>query len=177
MADGFIEIQIKGFKELETYLNDFTEKVAKSAVASGVLAGANIVVQAAKASAPMADKPHYFYAYRRKIRGGGRRGAITKYLIQPGNIRRNLRAIRVKSSLASVMYAAGPIKRRGKGSSYEEDPWYWRFHEFGTRKKGARPFLRPAFDQNISRIIEAVRVRLQYKIEKENARLARLVSA
>jgi HK97 gp10 family phage protein len=38
--------------------------------------------------------------------------------------------------------------RKSAGIRIREDAYYWRFIEFGTSKMKARPFLRPAFDNN-----------------------------
>lgn len=48
-------------------------------------------------------------------------------------------------------------QRSGRaGQSYAvDDPatFHWRFLEFGTRKMAARPFMRPALEQNVSKVI------------------------
>lgn len=38
--------------------------------------------------------------------------------------------------------------RKSASIRIKEDAYYWRFIEFGTSKMKARPFLRPAFDNN-----------------------------
>lgn len=40
------------------------------------------------------------------------------------------------------------VARAGTSIKIAEDVYYWRFVEFGTSKMKARPFLRPAFDNN-----------------------------
>lgn len=42
----------------------------------------------------------------------------------------------------------GELAGKGKGNP-GGDTWHWRFVEFGTRKTGARPFMRPALERNI----------------------------
>ena len=49
---------------------------------------------------------------------------------------------------------------------YENDPFYWWFHEFGTSKMPARPFMRPAFESNIENIKLAMVKRLRASIER-----------
>jgi HK97 gp10 family phage protein len=51
------------------------------------------------------------------------------------------------------------FKRESKNASSDNpnDPFYWRFLEFGTSKLRARPFLRPAFE---AKKTESVRVAL-----------------
>ena len=45
----------------------------------------------------------------------------------------------------------GEIPGRGKGNP-GGDTWYWRLVEFGTSKVGAKPFLRPALEQNVAAV-------------------------
>lgn len=42
--------------------------------------------------------------------------------------------------------------RKSASIRIREDAYYWRFLEFGTSKMKARPFMRPAFDNNKSAI-------------------------
>lgn len=51
------------------------------------------------------------------------------------------------------------------------DVFYGRFLEFGTAHIAARPFLRPAFDDNYQAIIDAIRKRGLKRIEKEAEKL------
>lgn len=53
---------------------------------------------------------------------------------------------------------------------------YWRHVEFGTAEQPARPFLRPAFEANKSKLVEAISSRLSKRIkayDKKQARLSR----
>lgn len=49
---------------------------------------------------------------------------------------------------------------------YEDDPYYWRFPEFGTRKQQATPYLDPALEEGRTEAIEAMATRLQKELEK-----------
>ena len=49
---------------------------------------------------------------------------------------------------------------------YEDDPYYWRFPEFGTKKQQATPYLQPALEQGKEEAIDAMAVRL----DKEHAK-------
>lgn len=50
--------------------------------------------------------------------------------------------------------------------TYENDPFYWWFHEFGTSKMPARPFMRPAFEANVEKIKQTMANRLRSSIER-----------
>lgn len=49
---------------------------------------------------------------------------------------------------------------------YEDDPYYWRFAEFGTKKQQATPFIAPALEQGKTEAIDAMATRLQKELEK-----------
>lgn len=165
-----IEFKVNGFADLEKALRDLPDKIAKKAMASASMAGARVLANAVKDSAPVASHIHWRYDYRRKARGGGRKGKIEKFLVYPGNIKFNVRVKRARTSGGQfeAMYSVGPMKRGGTPST---DPFYWRFVEFGTSKMAARPFLRPAFDAKRNEIIEAMRARLAERIDREVAKL------
>ena len=48
------------------------------------------------------------------------------------------------------------------------DPFYWYFHEFGTKKMQARPFIGPALENKRNEAIKAMEDRLAKEIEKAN---------
>lgn len=51
------------------------------------------------------------------------------------------------------------------------DLYYWRFVEFGTARAAAKPFLRPAFDNHKSWILDAMRTRLEKGIDRQVRKL------
>lgn len=183
MASDYVEVKIHGLKELDAALKQFPEQLQKLALTQAVRAGADVVVRGAKARAPVAEKPHFFYPYvsrgKRALLTGFQGGRIKasaratagekgRVEIQPGLIRRSIRAWRVKSESATVMFRVGPRK---KGKGYENDPWYWRFLEYGTKYAAARPFLRPAFDEGKFAVIMAMKMQLEASIDRIAKRL------
>ena len=46
------------------------------------------------------------------------------------------------------------------------DTFYWRFVEFGTKYVAARPFMRPAFDQNTQTATDATAVELSAGLDR-----------
>ncbi|MFC7518696.1 HK97-gp10 family putative phage morphogenesis protein [Herbaspirillum sp. GCM10030257] len=50
----------------------------------------------------------------------------------------------------------------------ENDPFYWFYHEFGTKKMQARPYIAPALENKRDAAIEAMEKRLARDIEKAN---------
>lgn len=53
-------------------------------------------------------------------------------------------------------------------TSYKNDPFYWWFHEFGTKYINARPFLQEALKNKRSEAIKAMEEKLKQEIEKAN---------
>lgn len=49
---------------------------------------------------------------------------------------------------------------------YEDDPYYWRFPEFGTAKQQATPSLGPALEEGKTEAIEAMAARLKKELDK-----------
>lgn len=79
----------------------------------------------------------------------------------------------IVSTPSSARVAVGP--RRGSGALQH---WYlWLFHEFGTSKMAARPFIRPVWDQRgdaaMRSILEALWQRIQSRMRQLKKAAAR----
>lgn len=79
--------------------------------------------------------------------------------VKTGNLRDSLEFYKEKSSKNT---RAGYQVRPGKKG------WYGKFIEFGTSKRPARPFLRPALDNNRNQIEAEVRRTIQKELEGIN---------
>lgn len=53
-------------------------------------------------------------------------------------------------------------------SKRTNDPFYWYFHEFGTKKMRARPYIGPALENRREDAIQAMEKRLAAVVEKAN---------
>lgn len=51
---------------------------------------------------------------------------------------------------------------------YEDDPYYWRFPEFGSKKQQATPYLQPALEQGKEEAVDAMADRLDKEHAKAN---------
>lgn len=177
-------IEIKGLKDLDEELKVLPMKIQKGILAGAVAKGATVFRDAAAGSAPVASKQHYFYPYVRKserlrriasrLRGErkARGRSASAILITPGNVRRGIRAFRTRDTSATgleIKYLIGPAKKKAAGAV--NDPWYWRFLEFGTRHLRERRFLRTAFTANIQKVIEVVRQELERRIGRSKKKL------
>jgi HK97 gp10 family phage protein len=141
-----IEATVTGFAELDKLMRGLPKGLEVKVVRGMVMAGGQLVAKEAAVKAPIANKPHRSYD--------------GKYTIMPGALRASIKTWSVrKDTRATVMNVVGPRKFRGV------DTFYWKFLEFGTRYVSARPFLRPAFEHNVQRIIDMMRSRMERGIK------------
>lgn len=121
---------------------DVRTKVARQAVA----AGASVVRKAARDKAP----------------------------VDSGNLKASLIMKRIRETNLTEEYIVTPRKgktrdgkaaKRGQGK-LGKDAYYARFVEFGTVKVPARPFIRPALEDNVQRATQAIADRLAARIKK-----------
>lgn len=158
MAD-FQEVELHGMKELLKAMQELPPKIAKKAVSKALRKGAAIIVQAARAEAPVNTG-----VLRRNI--VARSGGIKKGIMH-----------------AVVGVEAGKIRTSGRLTRREkrgEDPFYWKYQEIGfhavgrrgakrreglagrTARRGAgrlipgRRFLTHAFDRNAAAVAKAI---------------------
>lgn len=54
---------------------------------------------------------------------------------------------------------------RGGARENETTPYYWRFVEFGTQKSAARPFLRPALENNSQHVFDTLAAELKKALD------------
>lgn len=122
-------VQVKGLDELKRKLADVPKALRKRVLRNALAAGAREVRDVAKRNAPVLTLGTSMKAPYRK----------------PGTVRD---AIRVRTSKADrkagdvgVFVNVRPAKAGARGAKNPNDPFYWRWLEFGTRKMAARPFL------------------------------------
>ncbi len=70
----------------------------------------------------------------------------------PVHINANV-ALRSKWSGDNLRLRVGIV---GGAKQNKETPFYFRFHEFGTKKMPARPFMQPALESNAQQILDTV---------------------
>lgn len=133
MADS-VQIRIDGVEELRRAMDSAAKEIRTKAVRNALRKGARVIAAEARAAAPVL--------------------AVATPTRKVGTVKR---AIAVRTSKFAkqkgdegVFVGVRPLrgsrqKTLGKaGAKNPNDPFYWRFLEFGTRKMTARPFLAPA---------------------------------
>lgn len=162
-----VNVRINGLREIQAAMAELPRRVDKKVMDAGLLDGARIVRDDAKNRVPLLKEPD-----ARRRRGTLRRA------IRAGRVRPTQYAatvwVRIRQ-LSGRQRASFKAKNRGaKGADNPNDPFYWRFVEFGTSKMPAKPFLRPAFEarktEAVNKAIATFRTRIQAEIVKIGSR-------
>lgn len=162
MADE-ISIKVGGFDDLRRALGEAPRLIRVKAVRSALRKAGNIIKKTAQAAAPVLVVPT-----KRRATGTVRRAIAvrnSKFARQAGDEGVFIGVRPLRGSRQKTLGRAG--------ANNPNDPFYWRFLEFGTKKMSARPFLSPA----TSKSSEAVSVFMQSvipQIEKLNERAGRV---
>ncbi len=125
-------VRIEGLENLKRKLAEVPKAMRKRVLRNALAAGAREVRDVAKRNAPVMTLGTSLKAPYRK----------------PGTVKQ---AIRVRTSKADrragdvgVFVNVRPAKAGQRGAKNPNDPFYWRFLEFGTKKMPAKPFLQRA---------------------------------
>jgi len=160
-----VTVRVLGMSELNKQLKALGPRIEKNILRGGVRAVAREIANDAKANVP-ADTGNL----RRNIVVRGFRGQRTR-----GKNRDTVRAgvvIREEGKRGKIV--------RGEGGALgikvlrQNNAFYWRFVEYGTKRMPARPFLRPAYDRMQSRISQVMGGYIRARIDKEIAKGAKV---
>lgn len=163
MASDTVTIKVSGLDELKRALRSASESIRKRAVRAALKDAGRVIQAAAKQAVPVLKAP-------------------TKYR-RPGTLKRRItvRASRLarrdgdEGVFINIRPLSGKaqVKRYGKASATNpNDPYYWRWVEFGTKKMSARSFLRvAATEANMRQALGVFTARLGPQIQKLNDRV------
>jgi HK97 gp10 family phage protein len=157
-----VTIKLTGFKELSDKLKAFGPNVAKNGLRTADFAGARIIRDAAKATAPFKTgllQANIIASHRRTPE------YIAEYSII---VRKAPKYIKVARRAASFLNARKA--RVGKYHALAGPQLYGRFQEFGTSKmaaaNGGSGFFRPALLNNVSAALDAIKEGLVVAVER-----------
>jgi len=163
-----VTAEVKGLKELEANLKMLRESFGVKTggvIIRGLRAGAKLIRDEARRLAPRGTGARWVgkggrrrkdgqETNRRIVHGGLLKANIVEHAIKVSDPRANGRPtvlVRVRNSGYERVDGKMRFKRRGSS------PGYWWLVEFGTSKKGARPFMRPAFESQKGRALVTFR--------------------
>jgi HK97 gp10 family phage protein len=141
-----VTVSVDGLRDLGERMKALSEDMNKKIGRAGVAAGAGLIARAAKVKAPVDT-------------GNLRKNIITKR-IPPGE------SALTSEYIVTVRQGKLTQKQRAKGL---QDAFYGRFVEHGTAKMPAKPFLRPAYDENKEKAVEAIKERIAARLTKAGA--------
>lgn len=121
------EVRIEGLDILARKLERLPKNLRNRQAGKALRAGGKLIRDRAKATAPVDTT-------------GTRPGGTIKK-----NVAMRTSTGRRAGPQADVVVRIGVLSDRSGRNSFT-DAFYWRFHEFGTSKMPARPFIRPAFE-------------------------------
>jgi HK97 gp10 family phage protein len=120
-------VEVKGLAELKRKFEEIPRALRRRVLRNALAAGARLVRDEAKRNAPVMSS------------------AMKAPYRKPGTVRA---AIKVRTSKldtragnVGVFVNVKPAKSGQRGAKNPNDPFYWRWLEFGTKKMGAKPFL------------------------------------
>ena len=166
------EITVSGAREILHAMRQLPARLDRPLLNKGLLAGAALVRDEARQRAPVLAE-----FFNRRRRPGTLRRAISSYAVRPdgyaATVFITVRGLGVKKIEA---FKRGQAARglKVKGADNPNDPFYWKFVEFGTSKMAARPFLRPAFESRKEQGVKEVILRLRPLVQAEINKLGRL---
>lgn len=149
------EIKMEGLSELLKALKELPKVIDEKCLKVSVFTGSNVIKRAA------AD----LVLRRTGLTGKAVRVAFNKKESGPG---KKVYHVYV-SPKVKMVYDLRTDKYKGK--SIRAFWWWWL--EFGTVKRSAKPFMRPAFDTTSREAAEVIKGKLKERIEIEAERLGR----
>jgi HK97 gp10 family phage protein len=179
MADN-LTVKISGMDDLKRVLSEIPEQMRKKVILGALRKAARVPLQIARREVPImsaasaAKNPYRTAGLLRKrltVR-------VSKESRKAGNLGVfiNIKpAAGAKYSTTSTRILGAKIRNRtlkkssDRGAKSPNDPYYWRFVEFGTSKMAAKPFLKPAGD-SLGEALNVFLAEVVPQLEKWNKR-------
>lgn len=179
MADE-ISVRLEGVDALKRALADAAGTIRKKAVRGALREAGKVIQGEARARAPVlaaATPRRKPGTVKRRItvraskaaRQQGDEGVFINVKPAPGAKYRTT----TKRVLGVAVKQRTLVRASKRGADSPDDPYYWRFLEFGTRKMQARAFLKPAADAKGPEAIGKFMDSVVPQIEKLNAKVGR----
>jgi|SRR6188474_2072032 len=149
MGDS-VDFKITGVEELVGKLRGLTYDLRYKGGRAAMRSASDVIVNAAKANALRIDDPKTANSISKNIVG-----------------RWNKNLFKLSGNLGFRVGVLGGAKSRKENQSNPGgDTYYWRFIEFGTSKVPAKPFIRPALEQNLGNATDKFVTEYSKKIDR-----------
>ena len=145
-------VKLEGFRELEKQLDNLSKAAGKAALRKSLYRAAQPLADLAQSKAPRLT--------------GALQGSIIVGAKLNGR-QKKLHRRMFRDERSSVELFVGPSYLLGDGGRHGH------LVEFGTRKMSAQPFMRPAWDQDKTAMLDRLRENLWEEISKSVARAER----
>jgi HK97 gp10 family phage protein len=139
---NYYEADLRGTRSLIRRLREFPPKLRQKGLRRAARVAMKIVLDDARAAARAFDDPNTPQTIWKLI------------IIKEARMRESGTRMRIG-------IAGGAKSQRAK-----DFPWYWRLIEFGTERMRARPFLRPALENNAQAVAERFAQQLNKEVDK-----------
>ncbi len=161
MADGVV-VKLEGIDDLKAALAEASASIRTKAVRGALREAGKVIQAAARQAAPVLAVPT-----ETRKRGTVKRNIV----VRASKLARRAGDEGVFVNVRPIGNSKARVGRLGKaGARNPNDPYYWRFLEFGTRKMAARPFLTPAATSKGEEAIRKFMDSVVPQIEKLNRR-------
>jgi HK97 gp10 family phage protein len=149
-------VKLTGIEEMKRQLNQLSDKIKKTVLNGAVFAGAKALQSEVVAHAPMrtGNLRNNIITYR--DRQPQRIGATVHYSVL-------VRKIKIARKVKRLLRRAA---KAGVELTFADNPFYWKFLEYGTSKMAARPFFRPAIQVVQPQLIKIVGDKLKAGIDR-----------
>lgn len=175
-----VTVKVEGLKQLGDRMKTLSEDVNKRIARAATAAGAAVIKKAAQDLVPVRTGALKKGIVVKRI-PKSESGLTSEHIVTVSS--RQMKKYAAKSR-AAVVELHGPIapqisngktyrakKLLGRKESYVSlgDFFYAHFVEYGTSRMAAKPFMRPAFDQNKGRAVDAIKDRIAKRLAKAGA--------
>ena len=173
MADG-IEVTLEGIDDMARRLRDVPIALRKKVLLRALRKGAQIISRDAKAGVPVLKKPAPFRKPGTVKKAISVR--ISKVARKSGDVGVFVGVKPAKGAKYRKIVSVGGVQLRAKirasqrGAQSPNDPYYWRFLEFDTRRGPGKKFLTHAASNKASAALDAAIAEVAPAIEKMDRR-------
>lgn len=177
---GEVSAKVDGLEDLKRALADIPRELRKKVILSALRKAARVPLLAARQAVPVmnsaeaAKNPYRTAGLLKKrlmvrtskdAKRAGNLGVFVNVRPADGNKWKRQKT----QTLFGTKTTVSLKKASQRGAKSPQDPFYWRFVEFGTKKMKAKPFIKPA-GETLDKALEVFKAEVIPQINKFNSR-------